>query len=91
MTDSRTGLVIKAKSMLNEPVRIGLIRFADAYDHSSAQLRSGQSESKFKLDQSEQSQQTQLRRSAQQSQSARFRHFDLSHQPLLVVYTSLAS
>lgn len=34
----RAGLVIKAKSMFEEPIRIGLIRFADLYDHRAPPL-----------------------------------------------------
>lgn len=39
ITTTTTGLVIKAKSMFEEPIRIGLIRFADLYDQRAVGRR----------------------------------------------------
>lgn len=75
-TYKHTGLVIKAKSMFDEPIRVGLIRFADLYDHR--QPEAPQPERRDP--------QSHLRdSSATQEQPW---EFDASHQPLLVIYTS---
>lgn len=69
-THANPGLVIKARSMFDEPIRIGLIRFADAYDHLD--------------DQHEQPNKIKRHEAA----AATVRDFSLSHQPLLVIYTT---
>lgn len=70
---TRTGLVIEAKSMFDEPIEIGLIRFADVFDHATnAELERG--ERGAAIDDGE-------RRKKNVD-------FDLAHQPLLVIYTT---
>lgn len=63
--------------MFEEPVGIGLIRFADAYDH----WRTEQQEETDDGGEEEEGGGQEERAPGQ------LREFDLSHQPLLVIYT----
>ena len=66
------GLVIRAKSMFDEPIRTGLIRFADAYDQAQQTEPDSRRARAVRPP---------ARRAARNS-------FSLSHQPLLVIYTN---
>lgn len=76
----KIGLVIKAKSMFDEPIRIGLIRFADLYDHENGNQNK---------DLQDRHNSEQLEEVPWNKESAM--DFDSSHQPILVIYTTIAN
>lgn len=76
------GLVIKAKSMFDEPIRIGLIRFADRYDNSNRTTAS-------KRHKDEEEEQPKQENGNERGIEAT--DFDMDHQPILVIYTTTAA
>lgn len=101
--------MIKAKSMFEEPIKIGLIRFADLYDHRKdrvlkekhkgggekwqlyryrqAQIESEPENEKEKEKENEERNGTDQATKRQQREQ---QDFDSSHQPILVIYTSVS-
>lgn len=96
--------------MFDEPIKVGLIRFADAYDHyfhraqaaddqldgAGAPSRGGppggrkpaREDDPVRLASGETADEEGRRQQRQQARAVR--DFDLSHQPLLVIYTRAA-
>lgn len=72
--------------MFEEPVAVGLIRFADPYDRRPARQRRHSSGGGGGV-QRRQEQSAKLQAGGHQAAASRF---DLDHQPILVIYTSLA-
>lgn len=74
--------MIKAKSMFDEPIKNGLIRFADFYDHRRQLGRDDNDEPEISNNDDYNSNDH-----YKQHEISRVLEFDSSHQPILVIYT----